>query len=319
VSSPDPFWLSIAVVAELISLSGAAHVQRRMLLAGGTHVTRSRMTALAYTANAVSATLPAGPALSSGYTFRRMRDWGASVPLAVFALIASFILSSIAFAGLVVAAVIVAKTGSIEPAVVGVALAVLIVALIFGRHYFQRPDALAHFAARALGWVNRILRREPHNGRARMLELIADFTQVKPRKRDWAAGLGYACVNWGGDLLCLISASRAVNVHGASLALITAAYVAGMSTSGISLLPGGLGIVDGAIILVLTRGHVGTVTATAAVLLYRLVSYAFNVVLGWLIWAITRYAARRRALRESILTELADRPADRTVECSVRS
>jgi uncharacterized protein (TIRG00374 family) len=319
VSSPDPFWLTIAVVAELISLSGAAHVQRRMLLAGGTHVTRSRMTALTYTANAVSATLPAGPALSSGYTFRRMRDWGASVPLAVFALIASGILSSIAFASLVAAAIIFAKTGSLEPALLGVALAVLIVLLIFGRRYFQRPDALTHFAERVLRRGNRLLRREPNNGRARLLELIADFTQVKPRKRDWAAGLGFACVNWGADLACLIAACRAVNMHGASLALITAAYVAGMSTSGISLLPGGLGIVDGAIILVLTRGHVGTVTATAAVLLYRLVSYAFNVVLGWLIWAITRYAARRRTLRESILMELADRPADRTVECSVRS
>jgi uncharacterized protein (TIRG00374 family) len=321
VSDPDPFWLTIAVLAELVSLSGAAHVQRRMLHAGGTRVTRGRMMALTYTANAVSATLPAGPALSSGYTFRRMRDWGASVPLAVFALIASGILSSIAFAGLVVAAVIFAKTGSLEPALLGVALGVLIIGLVFGRRYFQRPDALMHFAEVVLGWVNRILRREAHNGRARLLELIADFTQVKPRKRDWAAGLGFACVNWGADLLCLIAACRAVHMHTASLALIVAAYVAGMSTSGISLLPGGLGIVDGAMILVLTRGHghVGTVTATAAVLLYRLVSYAFNVVLGWSIWTISWYLARRRALAESALAELVDRPIDVTPECSLRS
>jgi putative heme transporter len=318
VSDPDPFWLTIAVLAELVSLSGAAHVQRRMLLAGGTHVTRGRMTALTYTANAVSATLPAGPALSSGYTFRRMRDWGASVPLAVFALISSFILSSIAFAGLVVAAVIVAKTGSLGPALVGVALAMLVVALIVGRRYFQHPDELARLAERLLGWGNRILRREPTNGLVRLRELVADFTQVKPRKRDWAAGLGFACVNWGADLLCLIAASRAVNMH-ASLALIVAAYVAGMSTSGISLLPGGLGIVDGAIILVLTRGHIGTVAATASVLLYRLVSYAFNVVLGWLIWSVTWYLARRRTMTESILAELATRPEDLTVECSLRS
>jgi uncharacterized protein (TIRG00374 family) len=319
VSSPDPFWLTVAVLAELVSLSGAAHVQRRMLSAGGTHVTRGKMTALTYTANAVSATLPAGPALSSGYTFRRMRDWGASVPLAVFALIASGILSSIAFSGLVVAAIIFAKSGSLESALVGTALGVMVLGLFIGRRYFQRPDALRRFAERILILGNRILRREPHNGRARLLELIADFSQVKPRKRDWAAGLGFACVNWGADLLCLIAACRAVSMHTASIALIVAAYVAGMSTSGISLLPGGLGIVDGAMILVLVHGHVGTVTATAAVLLYRLVSYAFNVVLGWSIWAVGWYAARRRVATEVSLAQLPDRPPDLVMECSLRS
>jgi uncharacterized protein (TIRG00374 family) len=300
VSDPDPFWLSIAVVAELVSLSGAAHVQRRMLLAGGTKVPRGRMTALTYTANAVSATLPAGAALSSGYTFRRMRGWGASVPLAVFALIASGILSSIAFAGLVVTAVVFAKTDSLEPALVGVALGVAIIALLVIRRYFQRPDTLTRFAERVLGWGNRLLRREAHEGRAKLRELMADFTQVKPQKRDWAAGLGFATINWTADLVCLIASCRAVNAHAASLALIIAAYVAGMSTSGISLLPGGLGIVDGAMILVLTRGHVGTIAATAAVLLYRLVSYVFNVVLGWLIWSVNWYITRRHRLQDEV-------------------
>ena len=322
VRHPDPFWLAIAVIAELVSLSGAAHVQRRMLLAGGTRVTRSRMTALIYSANAVSATLPAGAALSSGYTFRRMRDWGASVPLAIFALIASGILSSIAFAGLVVTAVVFARTGSLEPALVGAGLAVAVIALLLIRRYFQRPDALSHFAERVLGWGNRLLRREPHEGRAKLRELINDFNQVKPQKRDWAAGLGFATINWTADLICLIAASRAVNAHAASLALIIAAYVAGMSTSGISLLPGGLGIVDGAMILVLTRGHVSTVSATAAVLLYRLVSYVFNVVLGWSIWAINWYMTRRHRLQDeaaSVVLSLPDRPTDLTPECSLQS
>jgi hypothetical protein len=247
-----------------------------------------------------------------------MRVWGASASLAVFTIIASGILSSIAFAGLVAAAVIFAKTGSLEPTLLGVALAGLIVLLIFGRRYFHHPDPLTHFAERVLGWGNGLLHREPNSGRARLHELIADLTCVTPRKRDWAAGLGFASINWAADLVCLMAACRAVNMHSTSLALITAAYVTGMSTSGISLLPGGLGVVDGAIILVLTHGHVGAVTATAAVLLYRLVSYAFNVVLGWLLWTISWYATRRRALPESILEEIPDRPADLTVEWSLR-
>jgi uncharacterized protein (TIRG00374 family) len=300
VSDPDPFWLAIAIAAELISLSAAAHVQRRMLLAGGTRVTRARMTALTYTSNAVNATMPAGAALSSGYSFKRMRDFGASVPLAVFALVASGILSTVAFAVLVLGAVIFTKTGSLGPALLSAGLVLLLGLLWAARRFIRDPDSLNRFAERLLRWGNRLLRREPLNGKARLREILNDLKQVRPQKRDWAAGLGFAAVNWAGDLLCLIAATRAVDAHSASLALIVAAYVAGMSTSGISLLPGGLGIVDGAMILVLTRGHVGTVAATASVLLYRLVSYAFNVVLGWSIFSITWWLNRRRSLREAL-------------------
>jgi uncharacterized protein (TIRG00374 family) len=316
VSHPDPFWLAIAIAAQLASLSAAAHVQRRMLLAGGTRVTRARMTALTYQSNAVNATLPAGAALSSGYSFKRMRDFGASVPLAVFALVASGVLSSVAFGLLLLGAVIFAKTGSLGPALLSIGLVLLLVLLWAARHFIRDPESLARLAERMLRWGNRLLRREPHNGRARLREILNDLKEVKPQKRDWAAGLGFAGLNWAGDLLCLIAATRAVNAHSASLALIVAAYVAGMSTSGISLLPGGLGIVDGAIILVLTRGHVPTVEATAAVLLYRLVSYAFNVVLGWSIFSISWYVNRRRSLRAGLASPPDDLSGPKTLVSS---
>jgi uncharacterized protein (TIRG00374 family) len=54
------------------------------------------------------------------------------------------------------------------------------------------------------------------------------------------------------------------------------------------LVPGGLGIVDAAMIFALTQGGVSTLSAAAAVLLYRLISVVLLVALGWLIWAITR-------------------------------
>jgi hypothetical protein len=46
-------------------------------------------------------------------------------------------------------------------------------------------------------------------------------------------------------------------------------------------------------ILTLTAGGVSTVTATAAVLLYRLISFALVVALGWLAWGATGVAERR--------------------------
>ena len=76
--------------------------------------------------------------------------------------------------------------------------------------------------------------------------------------------------------------------------LVTAAYVAGTGAASLSLLPGGLGVMDAAMIFALTQGGVSTVSATAAVLLYRLISFALVVALGWLVWGATWLTERRR-------------------------
>jgi lysylphosphatidylglycerol synthase-like protein len=86
-----------------------------------------------------------------------------------------------------------------------------------------------------------------------------------------------------------------VGAGGSSLVLVMVAYIAGMSASGLSLLPGGLGVVDAAMIFALTQGGVSTTLATAGVLLYRLISFALVVSLGWIIWAATWFAERNRA------------------------
>jgi uncharacterized membrane protein YbhN (UPF0104 family) len=77
LADPDLGWLSLAVVAELVSMQAFAGVQQRMLAAGGRRVSTCRMVGLTYAANAVNATLPGGSALSAGtdsrYSFPRDR------------------------------------------------------------------------------------------------------------------------------------------------------------------------------------------------------------------------------------------------------
>jgi uncharacterized protein (TIRG00374 family) len=79
--------------------------------------------------------------------------------------------------------------------------------------------------------------------------------------------------------------------------VVVLAYVAGMSASGISLLPGGLGVTDAAMILVLSHGGFGIASATAAVLLYRLVSYVFIAAAGWVVMSLSLYASHRSVRR----------------------
>ena len=66
-----------------------------------------------------------------------------------------------------------------------------------------------------------------------------------------------------------------------------------MSLSSISLLPGGLGVVDAAFIVMLVRGGISAPAAASGVVLYRALSFGFVVVAGWAAWAAHRLATRR--------------------------
>lgn len=292
LSDPDPGWLAAAVAAELVSMGAFARVQRRMLRAGGQQVSVCRMQALTYAANAVSVSLPGGSALSSGYLFRRFRSWGATVAAAGFTLIASGILSTVAFALLAITSALLAGSTAIGSVLLlGAALVSAAGALLLRRR--NRSEVVVRVAGRALDRANRLLHRAPDTGLAALQRLAQDLTSIRPRGRDWLVGLGFAGLNWIGDLACLLACCLAIGADGTSVVLVMVAYVAGMSTSGISLLPGGFGVVDAAMVFALTRGGVPTLPATASVLLYRLVSFALIVALGWLVWTAAWLLERR--------------------------
>ncbi len=107
-----------------------------------------------------------------------------------------------------------------------------------------------------------------------------------------------AVTNWVADLSCLLACCLAVGADDATLGVVLLAYLAGTSVSGISLVPGGLGVVDTALILILVGNGVGTAHATAAVLLYRALSLGFGLVVGWAAWIGHERSVRGGAERE---------------------
>jgi len=295
VGHPGLGWLTVALGAQLVSLYAAAGLQRRMLLAGSLRVSRWRMTALAYAGNALSGTLPAGSVLSVGYTFRRLRAWGASAPLATFSLLASGVLSTVAFASLGVVAAWSTGTVGRVPALLGVGGFVGAGAAL--RRLAGRPQAVGDLGGRVLRRAGLMLRRDTTAEQGWLDRTIDQLTAIRPRRRDWAAGLGYAFLNWTADLACLVAASRAIGGHGIALTTVAVAYVAGMSVSSLSPLPGGLGLVDTAMIVALSQGGTSVATATAAVLLFRLVSFVLVVLVGWAVLGVAR--GRHRVPRRS--------------------
>jgi uncharacterized membrane protein YbhN (UPF0104 family) len=308
LDKPDLRWLSVAVFTELVSMAAFARVQRRMLSAGGTRVSLRRIGALTYAANALSVTFPGGTALSSGYVFKRLRSWGATVPAAGFTIVASGLLSTLSFALLAVVGLAAAGGSAAGSVTVLAGAAALGVAVLLVRRRCT-PALLVRVAGRGLTLSNRILHRAPQTGMAGLHRIVGELSAIRPRSRDWLAGLGFAGLNWVADLGCLVACFEAVDAGRFSLVLLLVAYLAGMGTAGLTVLPGGLGPVDAAMIFALTQGGVGAVPATAAVLLYRVISLALVVTLGWLIWAATWLADRRRSAPVTSPAAAAGRPA----------
>jgi hypothetical protein len=85
--------------------------------------------------------------------------------------------------------------------------------------------------------------------------------------------------------MCLVAGARAVGADGLSLSVLSAAWLAGAGATNLTVLPGGLGVVDAAMIVTLSANTTSPGTAAATAVLYRLISFAMVAVIGLAAWA----------------------------------
>jgi hypothetical protein len=113
--------------------------------------------------------------------------------------------------------------------------------------------------------------------------LLDEFAAVHPPARFWARGLGFALGNWTGDLVCLLAVCHAVGAS-PTLSTLLLAYVAAVTAaSAVPLFPAGFGALDAALVFTLHHGGAPTSTATAADLLYRMITPGLVSVAGWIL------------------------------------
>src|ERR1700683_3925757 len=147
-------WLPAAVGLESVSMAAFAIMLRRLLAAGGARVGVRPMLATAYSANAVSVSVPlAGPALATAYTFRRFTRQGADAPLAGWALLTGGGVSSAAAALIVVGGGL--ASGNTLLTAVTVPGGVLAVAVLVAAVAAVRRPRLRGALERPAGWVLR--------------------------------------------------------------------------------------------------------------------------------------------------------------------
>ncbi|HEX6473167.1 MAG TPA: lysylphosphatidylglycerol synthase transmembrane domain-containing protein [Streptosporangiaceae bacterium] len=298
----SPGWLAVVVVAEAASMSAFARLQRRLLRAGGVRLSFGRAQAVTYASNALSTTLPAGPAVSVVYTFRQWRRHGASAPLATAVVIMGGVITTTAYSviGLLT---LLAEPHARRPAELGLAgfaLAAGALALVVR---LPRPRArLRRAAARAL-------RRGRRNRYAAPLVgvLTSGLRQARGVVRltpvDMGALAALAVLNWVFDIVALAAAGRALGIEQEPYVFAVAYFAAQAAGSLFPLLPGGLGAIEGSMIATLVAYGAGAVPAGAAVGLYRIVSFWGVVAAGWLSWIglwLGDRASRSRTARVTV-------------------
>ena len=240
--------------------------------------------------NAVANTLPAGGALAMGVSWAMLSSWGVSTADYVLYTLVSGIWNVLARLGLPVLALLILLTATRPDATLIVAAGVglaLLVALAAGFTLLLRSESFALQAGRLLERGacagSRVLRRPPPR---RVAESLAGF-RVRASgllaERSWrisAAALAGNLSLWLVLLVCLrgVGLSQAQVSWQASLA----AYAFVRLLTALPVTPGGLGITELGLVGALAAGGGPAIGAqvTAAVLLYRAVTYLPPIPLG---------------------------------------
>jgi putative heme transporter len=284
-------WVAGAVVAEIASMGTYARMQRALLYGAGTKVKVRRHVAMAYAAHSLSATLPGGPVFSTAFSFKQMRRYGASAAVASWCIALSGVLSAGAL--IVIGAVfgiLTRSTGSWQTLLLYVGGALLVAVGV--RLVAQHPQWLVAPARGLLSGINKLRRRPTDTGHARLVGFVDQLRSVRVHPGALAAAAFLAVANWLLDALCLWMCCIAVGADDIRPTQLVIAYCAGMAAASVPIVPGGLGVVDGALVLGLVAGGLTSSSAVAAVVLYRLISFGFIIGTGWLVWLILRARAR---------------------------
>ncbi len=282
----DLLWVAVAVGCEAGALIAFSVLHHRLLVAASVRVSLHEVTLATLAANALHLTVPGGAALSTAYTYKRRRAWGATAPATTWTMVAGGVAASLALAAIAFgSALVVGGWPTSLPWLVlqiaGVAALGAGVVLVA-----RRPGLLVAVGTWGLRLLNRVRSRPLDTGVAELAEQIAALQLIELRGRGRAVVGSAALANWVLDIACLAACCAAVGAEGMTLALVLVAYAAATAASSAAFLPGGLGLVDGALLAALVAGGVPSHPALAAVLLYRLVSFVGVAAAGWVAWFV---------------------------------
>ena len=281
-------WLPLGIALEATSMAAFAAMFRRLLAARRVTPRRTEMVSTIYGANAMSVSVPlAGPGLAAAYLFRRFTRLGASAMLAGWVLLAGAVITSAAWAAIVVTGGLVSgHTAALAITLPVVALTLLAVtAIVLAARYPRLRAILERYLTAALKHAARLLRWPATDPKLALKAWAERFSALRIPLSTWALATLDALVNWLADAAVLAVSIYAVgaDVPWRDLLLV---YAAGVGAQSLSLTPGGLAITEGAISVALVASGLHVRQAVAAAVLYRLISFWLVAAVGWVIMLV---------------------------------
>ncbi|WP_296146172.1 lysylphosphatidylglycerol synthase transmembrane domain-containing protein [uncultured Corynebacterium sp.] len=283
-----PAPVAAAVACAVLAIVAMAAVMRILLTKDGVRVNMANTTAITLASNAWSTTIPGGPALSAWLTFNVHRSWGASVGLCGWFFVISGALSTVWMVVIGIAAVIFLGAHLSVLALAGsLTVAVGAIAGVFWAIY--NPDVLRR-------WVRFL----PEKVRGKVEEVIDQLSSIRMTPGAFLAAATFSLLNQLIDVATLYFSVTAVTgaLPGLSAGLnettiqgVALAFIMTKLAGAAQVTPGGIGTVEPVATASLVASGLTLVDATAATLIYRIISFALITAIGWIIYLLA-YAGK---------------------------
>ncbi|MEA3185256.1 MAG: putative heme transporter [Ilumatobacteraceae bacterium] len=316
----DPVLLLLGLSLEMAALLAYTLLTRAALGDEASKISRARLFRIQMSTKALSSIVPGGSAAGSAMGYRLMTLSGvdgrdAGFALATAGLGSAVVLNLLFWIGLMVSIPIRGvNPGYATAAVAGIVLMLVASAIVFGLMEGQgRAEKIVRWAARHLRLnENRTAAGLRHIG-GRLEDLAAD-------RRLLLRVLGWAAANWILDAASLWVFLRAFGASTDVDALIVAFGLVNVLAV-IPIMPGGLGIIDGGLPVILVAFGLTKATALLGVATYRLAQFFFPILLGGVLYGSLRvgpWSIKRRERLQRLRDIAADASTERAFDFSVR-
>ena len=287
-----PAWVLAAILAEAASLTLYALLQRRVLRLADAAMPMPALLAVTLANDAIANTMPGEPAVSSAYRYRYYRRYGATGASAGWTIFTILIAQAIGMSLVLLIGVLVALAASTSAQAAGAALAGLVIVVGAGAVLVRRDLVLALAAASVRG-VRRITGHPRGRAGARIESTLARMGEIPLSRAATAGVVALATGVWLADFGCLLCSLGAVRAP-VPWAGVLLAYGVAQVAGSLPIVPGGIGIIDGSLAVILAAYGAGRVPALSATLAYRIVSFWLAIALGWCTVAVLAAITRRR-------------------------
>src|SRR4051794_13228329 len=282
VYSAKWWWVLAAIVAAMSSMHSFAQIQRTLLRSADVKVKQWRSESAFYAGNALSTTLPGGPVLSATFMYRQQRIWGATPVVASWQLVMSGALQVVGLALLGLGGAFMLGASK-NPLPLIFSLGGFLALIVLAQAVATRPELIDGIGVRVLSWFNSLRGKPADTGLDKWRETLSQLESVSLSRRELGGAFGWSLFNWIADVACLLAACYATGGH-PSLAGVTVAYAAARAVGSIPLMPGGLLVVEAVLVPGLVSSGMTLASAISAMLIYRLISWIFIAVIGWVVF-----------------------------------